>query len=398
MTIDMALAVGLDPVLAARQASLPRTTVCFPFCGDELGGSHVSARGLLGEIDQARYRALIVPEVPDGTISRYFASFEQAWDPARPDKPFVPGQHFGVKQVLRTMSGVISRARFLRAQGVRIVHSNDGRSHASWALAARLAGARLLWHHRGDPDARGLRYVAPWLADQVLTVSKFAKPANARGTVRSARVVYSPFDTAVTADRTAMRARIIARIGCSPGAVLCGYFGNFVKRKRPLDFVDVVERLGRLVNRPVVGLMFGDARGSEVGDSLPRRIASASAATFHMMGYCAPGHEWLAGCDLLLVPAVREPLGRTLVEAMLVGTPVIATDSGGNGEALAGGCGVLCPLGDADAMAGAAAALIHDPLRVQRLCATAMTQARLRFSKESHAQQVSQIYAELAGR
>lgn len=392
MNLSIAASRATSPTSVKATEGDARTTVCFPFCGDELGGSHVSARGLLNELDPARYRALIVPEVPGGTISTFFGGFEQMPDPARPRRSFVPGKQFGPGQVLRTLAGVVSRTRFLRKHRVKIVHSNDGRSHASWAIAARLAGARLLWHHRGDPDARGLRYVAPWLADQVLTVSGFALPTNGRGSVRSAQVVYSPFDTSVTADRDAMRARIIARTGCSPDAVLCGYFGNFITRKRPLEFVDAVERLGQLIDRPVVGLMFGDERNTDVGEALPHRIAAMQGAQVHMMGYCAPGHEWLAGCDLLLVPAAREPLGRTLVEAMLVGTLVVATDSGGNAEALAGDCGVLCALDDADAMARAAADLLADPERAEAIRQTAATQAPLRFSKENHARQVSAVY------
>jgi glycosyltransferase involved in cell wall biosynthesis len=387
---------------AAADAASPvadaRITVCLPFCGDELGGSHVSARGLLEGLDQRLYRTLVVPEVPGGTIATFFSRFEQAPDPARPGRPFLPGHRFGAIEALRALAGVIRRARFLRAHAVQVVHSNDGRSHASWAIAAWLAGARLVWHHRGDPEARGLRYVAPLLADQVLTVSQFALPRRPWGSVRAARVVYSPFDTTVIADRAAMRARIRALTGCAEDAVLCGYFGNFIGRKRPLAFVEAVERLGALLDRPVVGVMFGDERNSEVSEALPARIAAMDVGSVHMMGYRAPGHDWLAGCDLLLVPAEREPLGRTLVEAMLVGTLVVATDSGGNGEALADGCGVLCPLGDAGAMARAAAALLGDPDRARTIREKAARQARLRFSRESHVRQVADVYTRLAGK
>lgn len=382
--------------------------ICFPFAGDELGGSHVSARGLMEALDPERYRLLVVPEVPGGTIADFFAAFAQEADPARPRRSFVPGAPFGIGKVLRALLGVPRRVNFLRRNAIDIVHSNDGRSHASWALAARLAGARLIWHHRGDPGARGLRYVAPLLANRIFTVSRFSLPgsgasrAGGSGTGRgkpAAEVVYSPFDTAVTADWAAMRRRIVEEIGCPPDAVLCGWFGNFIQRKRPLEFVAAVERLAALIDRPVVGLMFGDPRNTEVGEALPQRIAQVSGrAAVHMMGFRTPGHEWLAGCDLLMVPAAREPLGRTLVEAMLVGTPVVATDSGGNPEALEGGCGVLCPLDDPEAMARAAAGLLADPERMDAIRARARVEARRRFSRENHVRQVTAAYGELTGR
>lgn len=371
--------------------------ICYPFAGDELGGSHVSARGLMEQLDPADYRLLVVPEVPGGTIAQFFSAFAQVPDPARPRRSFVPGARFGLGKVLRAMAGVPRRVRFLRENAIDVVHSNDGRSHASWALAARLAGVRLIWHHRGDPDARGLRYVAPFLAHRIFTVSRFSLPQGSRGAARAAQVVYSPFDTSVTADWAAMRRTLVEELGCAPDAVLCGWFGNFVQRKRPLEFVDAVERLGALLDKPVVGLMFGDPRNTEVGDTLPERIARVSGnAAVHMMGFRTPGHEWLAGCDLLLVPAAREPLGRTLVEAMLVGTPVVATDSGGNPEALEGGCGVLCPLDDAEAMARAAAGLLADPERLDAIRTRARGEARRRFSRENHVRQVTAAYEELA--
>ncbi|MFS0850376.1 glycosyltransferase family 4 protein [Novosphingobium panipatense] len=385
---------GLAPRVPAPVEGRP--TICLPFSGDELGGSHVSVRGLLEGLDHERYRVILVPEVSGGKIARSFAGYEQKADPARSSRPFVPGEPFGLLKAVQALSGAMKRARFLRGEGVALVHTNDGRTHASWALAARIAGARLLWHHRGDPEAKGLRHVAPVLASQVVTVSRFALPSTKRGALSTAQVVYSPFDTAIQADRASMRARILQRIGSSEDTVLCGYFGNFISRKRPLEFVAAVERLAERSERPVAGLMFGDESNTDLGDALPRRIEAMRRGAVHMMGYCSPGHEWLAGCDLLLVPAAREPLGRTLVEAMLVGTLVVATDSGGNAEALHGGCGVLCPLDDPDAMAAAAAELLANEAKAQAMREVASAQARLRFSSEHHVRQISKIYDRLA--
>ena len=53
--------------------------------------------------------------------------------------------------------------------------------------------------------------------------------------------------------------------------------------------------------------------------------------------------------DIVVHPSVDpEPFGRTLVEAMLARTPVIATDAGAASEILGGGeAGMLVPPGDA---------------------------------------------------
>lgn len=379
-----------------RAVPRSRITVCYPLAGDSLGGSHVSLLGLLGQLDDAQYRKLVVPEIAGGRLSQFFSAFEQVPDPAAPCESFAPGRSFGLLKAARTLSGLGRRTRFLRENAIDIVHTNDGRSHATWALAAKLAGARLVWHHRGDPEARGLRYVAPWLADSIVTVSRFSLPRSRIGAARSARVIYSPFDVSITADRKMCRARMLDVLGCSPDTVICGFFGSFVDRKRPLAFVDAVVGLRGRLDRPVVGVMFGEAKHEQMKTALERRIGQADVAgAVRLLGYRVPGHEWIAACDMLLVPAVNEPLGRTLVEAMLVHTPVIAVDSGGNPEALEQGAGVLVPPDDPPAMAAAANFLLDNPDAKVAMTDRAALTAVSRFSQKNHREALERVYSEL---
>src|SRR3546814_7063412 len=86
--------------------------------------------------------------------------------------------------------------------------------HVTWGPAARLAGRKLLGHHRSSPRAKGLRFLAPLLAHRVASVSRFAAP---RPGVFSAAgrctVVHSPFDTdAPKADRVARRTDAIKEL------------------------------------------------------------------------------------------------------------------------------------------------------------------------------------------
>ncbi|WP_338240831.1 glycosyltransferase family 4 protein [Aurantiacibacter hainanensis] len=375
----------------------PQITICYPFAGDGIGGSHFSLRGLLNNLDPARYRVLIVPEVPNGKIATHFSGFEQIADPARRAVPFTPGEKFNSAKFFSTFSGIPARARFLREQGVDIVHSNDGRTHAVWALAARLAGARFLWHHRADPDALGLRLLAPLAASKVLTVSQFSLPKKQIWSAADkAEVVFSPFDTSIQADRGEARRRILDQAGLPENALVLGYFGSFVPRKRPLLFVDVIAELRSRHDRPIYGLMFGEAKIPEWDRRLRKHISDKGMEdAVRLMGFQSPGHEWIAGCDQLVVPAVSEPLGRTLVEAMLVGTPVVATRSGGNVEALAGECGLLVEAENAAALADGVEAVVDDPAATRKMVEHASISARERFSEARHAETIRRVYTEL---
>ncbi|WP_375194583.1 glycosyltransferase family 4 protein [Sphingobium sp.] len=381
---------------AAAAADIRPLRICFPFSGDSIGGSHISVRGLIAHLDRALYRPVIVPEVPGGMIASFFAGQEQMDDPGSKGL-FVPGEAFTLKKFARTLTGVLPRARFLRAKGIDIVHVNDGRSSANWALAARLAGARLIWHHRGDPEALGLRFLAPALAHRVLAVSSFALPPAGIWSARNrASVVHSPFDTEISVDRDKARDTLVRELGVTPDTLLLGYFGAFVPRKRPLLFVDMVAQLRSLAGRPVMGVMFGEARLPAMDTALRKRIADKGVADqVRLMGYRTPGPFWIAACDQLVVPAVGEPFGRTLVEAMLVGTPIVAARSGGNVEALEGGIGMLVEPDDAQALVQACAALGADLGGARQMALAAQADARRRFSEAAHCAKVSAIYEQL---
>lgn len=373
-----------------------RRTVCFPFAGDAVGGSHLSVLGLLEQLDPARFRVLVVPEVPGGCISQLFAGFEQAHDPAIAPR-FVPGEAFTPSKIVRAMQGTGARRNFLRQQRVDIVHLNDGRSCANWALASRLARTKLLWHNRGNPDALGLRFAAPLLAHQVVAVSSYALPGGPLwSSGKRASVIHSPFDTELEVDRTKARQSLVRALDVPPDTLIVGYVGAFVPRKRPGMFVEATTRLRNLMDRPVVGAMFGEARTQSMADGLQKQVAQLGAESWiRQMGYREPGAFWIAGCDILLVPAVDEPFGRTLVEAMLVGTPVVAAESGGNIEALADGLGLLATPDDPDALASACLRLVHDPALAATTAARAQAYARDHYSKDTHAARVCGVYEAL---
>lgn len=362
-----------------------------------MGGSHISLLGLLEGLDPAEVHIIVGLEIPGGRLAQHYRAFEQVADPAPPKTSFEAGAPFGLRSALVTFKGLRKRRKFLMQNRIDIVHTNDGRTHATWGLAVKLAGKKLVWHHRGNPSARGSRFVARWLADQILTVSSFALPSDQLTRSGKAQVVHSPFDISISVDRAASRQRILDEFDLPADTILCGYFGTFIERKRPLAFVDAVMELDRISSRPVKGLLFGEPTNEAEAAAIAARIAQSKGLAVEA-GYKSPGHEWIGGCDLLLVPAVDEPLGRTLVEAMLVGTPVVATNSGGNPEALAGGCGVLVPDLTPESMAQAALELLADDERRSTMTEHAKVAARGNFSSQHHVEQVMAIYRRLASR
>jgi glycosyltransferase involved in cell wall biosynthesis len=393
-----------SPQIGELTAAKPApVVVCFPFVGDKLGGSHVSVHGLIKNLDRARFKPLVVLHETDGPVAEYYRREGITFEPA-PAKNRLERAKLrnaaAITNVFRTLPAFV---RFLKAHNAAIVHTNDGRAHVAWGLAARLAGAKLLWHHRGDDASIGMHLVAPWLANKVASVSTFSAPKpGIFSAAHKATVIHSPFDVAKSEqfDRCTSRAMILKELNAPPETNILGFVGTLVNRKRPLVFVEMIAALRKLTpERNFAGLFLGSALNGLDQTTKEKAKDLGVADLIHFMGYRHPGEAWIAGMDALIVPAVNEPLGRTLVEAMLLGTPVVATDSGGNPEAISDRrTGMIVPPDDPMALAKAYLAISNNQVNRDAMVEAARQDARVRFSSERHVEAVSNLYDAMLAR
>jgi glycosyltransferase involved in cell wall biosynthesis len=102
--------------------------------------------------------------------------------------------------------------------------------------------------------------------------------------------------------------------------------------------------------------------------------------------------------DLFVFPSLYEGLGVSLLEAMAAGLAVITTDRPPMSEVVDNGLnGVLVPPGDPTALAEAVLELAGDPSARQRMGEAARSVVAARFSIDSTARQVEQLYSEVLG-
>ncbi|MYC76752.1 glycosyltransferase family 4 protein [Candidatus Poribacteria bacterium] len=100
--------------------------------------------------------------------------------------------------------------------------------------------------------------------------------------------------------------------------------------------------------------------------------------------------------DIMLVPSIiPEACPRTIIEAMAVGTPVIATPLGGSKELVTPETGILVPPEDVSAIADAIATLATDPERLKAMGKAACNRAAQLFSSEKNTALTEDVYTEL---
>ena len=95
---------------------------------------------------------------------------------------------------------------------------------------------------------------------------------------------------------------------------------------------------------------------------------------------------------MLIHPAYQEPLGRVLLEAAALGTPVIATDVGGTPEIFGKSGAVLVPKADSHAMAEGLSRVLKEPEFSRCLTKEAASRVQTLFGTERHREAVLDLY------
>ena len=125
---------------------------------------------------------------------------------------------------------------------------------------------------------------------------------------------------------------------------------------------------------------------------LERRIAEAGLTDrFHLVGQLPDPHTVLAGADVCVLSSTSEGLGSSILAAMALGVPVVATRVGGIPELLGTGAGLMASPGDVSGFATAVQRVLTDPELRQNLSRIGRREAA-RFSVHGMAERVLGVY------
>ena len=95
------------------------------------------------------------------------------------------------------------------------------------------------------------------------------------------------------------------------------------------------------------------------------------------LGYRDDMADLMRAADIFTLPSHREGMPRSIIEAMLSGLPVVATDVRGSREEVVDGeTGLLVPVRDAASLAQALQSLVQDPARRQAMGAAGLARGR----------------------
>ncbi|HYC89654.1 MAG TPA: glycosyltransferase family 4 protein, partial [Thermoanaerobaculia bacterium] len=335
-------------------------------------GSQVSVVELLATRDRSFYRRVVV--CPPG--AEYAAELERLGVTVHVAGTHAHHWRFSPKQPVGTLRDLLAATRsvasLLEREHVQLIHANSlVAGIAAAAAKRRRPWPRLVLHERGLIYRAHTRFLFRRVArhvDRFIATTETGRRQLEAWGAPAEKVAVIPNGT---------RFRPVARVRNHTPVI--GLVANFVRVKRHELFLDVLARLGDGVRGVIVGGVMPILDGAPYEREIRERAAALGLEDrLRFTGPRDDVAEQMAAMDVLLCTSSHESFGRVLVEAMAVGTPVVATPVGGIPDVVDDGrTGLLAR--DAEGLAAAVRRILGDPALAARLAAAAREEARRRF-------------------
>ncbi len=167
--------------------------------------------------------------------------------------------------------------------------------------------------------------------------------------------------------RTAMR----DALGLSPDQPVACIIGRLVREKGYFELIDAFSSVVREMPEARL-IVVGGALESDHDDAereILRRVSErALDGVIKFLSFRDDIEEILCASDVFVLPSLREGMPRSILEAMAMGLPVVATNIRGSREEVEDGLsGILVEVGDVGGLAAAIQSLLRDTEKRTRM-------------------------------
>ena len=304
--------------------------ILFPFVGDSVGGSHISTLGLYSSLINEGISAIIVIHKDKGPLSEYLLNKNIPFHVLKTSRLSgeVPSK---LSIVVGVMINYFRFAKFIRTHEIDIVHGNDLRINLSWSLPAKFVAKGFVWHQRTLLSNSKLWLLIRYLCDYFVAISDVVMQSAPRNIQdHQKKMIYNPFNINYSTNKELERKYTIEKYNIPSNYFLVGCVGRVVDYKN-IDFI--IKNISEIycsINKNIYLIVAG--AGSEEYVNELREYAYNVGVSDHVIftGFINDPNRLISSLDLLVAPSRVDAFGRTIVEAMLQKTPVLAAKSGGH--------------------------------------------------------------------
>ncbi len=301
---------------------------------------------------------------------------------------------------LSTLTALIA---LVRNRGIHVIHAHDYKANLLALLAARATGAVPVstehgwtghsWKERRlyYPLDRQMARFFPL----VMAVSEDIRQTLINAGVRPARVrtLLNGIDHEAFRRRPERASAVRAPLGLDPSHLVAGAVGRLEPQKRFDLLLDAFASLK--ADLPQARLIIvGD--GSQAGALRAHAAALGLGDTCLFTGQRDDVADLHNGLDLLVQSSDYEGTPNAVLEAMALGTPIVATDAGGTGQLIDHERdGLLLPCGDAAVLASAMRRALTDRQAASAWAASARRRVEEHLSFAGRLATLEGIYREV---
>ncbi len=296
----------------------------------------------------------------------------------REDVPVMPVSISRSFNLIAHMRSYRELVRLFRRERFDMVHTHTPIASVIGRLAARRAGvphivytAHGFYFHERMGRLKRLPFVtleriAGRVTDVLFTQAKEDADTARRLNLCRGRVVQAignGVDPARFApdDSGAIRARIRQELGTPEARVAIMAVGRLVAEKGYPELIAAMRDVDAEL------WVVGARLASDHAGGIDQAIAAVETDPVlrdrvRLLGHRSDVPDLLRAADIFTLPSHREGMPRSIIEAMMTGLPVVATDiRGSREEVVEGKTGLLVPVNDAPALAAALNTLVRDP-------------------------------------
>jgi glycosyltransferase involved in cell wall biosynthesis len=354
---------------------------------DGPGGAERVVADLASSLQASGARNVVfLPADGEGWLARQLAGSGVVIEYFHLDKPLSPACARGL-----TMA--------FRRHQIDVAHSHEFSMAVYGASASWLAGVPhvLTMHgsryYAGRPQRRVAMRAAIALSGQTVAVSnRLADDMSRDLLVRRSRIaMISNGVRALPADQITLRDEL--HLASTDRLIVS--IGNLYPVKGHQHLIDAMSLL--TCRHPTLHLAIA-GRG-DLAEALTVRAHDHGCANrVHLLGLRSDVAALLAAADVFVLPSLSEGLPLALLEAMFAGRPIVASDVGEVGAALAHGeAGVLVEPGDPSALAAALDGLLTNPTRARELGERARLRATAEYDVSQMVHRYRAVYQQVLG-
>jgi glycosyltransferase involved in cell wall biosynthesis len=365
-----------------------------------VGGPQVLALGVAKRLREHDIETVFL--LPEGTDAFEERAVEAGFTVARPGLARLNPPHdiaANARYVAKFPAGIERIRRVIERHDIDLVHASMTLNYQA-AIAAKRASVPLAWlfNDTGTPWPlnRLTGHAARLLADEIGVAAEAVHPYFFSESVCS-RVIYSPVDVTEFDPNEVEpeKAQLREELGIEAGRPVIGTVGNINPIKGHVHLLQSIAQLEEHcgpVAVPIVGRIL-DSR-AEYFEKLKRlRTQLGLDDTVNFVGYRSDIPQILSLFDVFVLPSVAEACPISVLEAMAMERPVVATRVGGVPEQIVDGeHGWIVPPADPDALASALSEVLQSPAERRNRGKAARRRAVSRFSTEECVERHVELY------